>query len=221
MHKLLSLVLATVMVVCLACSHAEQSGFPAGDWTLLYALGDSAIAEQRVLIRENNTFEVSDEDESKEGTWTFDGETLVLTADGADLSLKWNEDARQFSGEYSGMALTLFVTVEPEAGSAVPDETMGIPELAGGWTVAEDSTVTDEISSLLWQGLDSYQTGIITVSYSPVAYLGWQIVAGTNHAILCRSQEINQPAVWAVVYLYADPEGNVTVLNIAELPLGV
>lgn len=221
MRKLLSLVLALILAACLSCSQAEQDNFLISDWTLFYAFGDTAIAEQNIFIYEDNTFEVMDEDESKKGSWTFDGETLVLTADGEDISLKWDEETHQFTGEYNGMTVTMYVPIEPEEDSTTSDETAGIPGLAGGWTVAEDTAVTEEISTMLWQGLDSYQTGIITVSYTPVAYLGSQVVAGTNHAVLCRSQEINHPAVWAIVYLYADLEGNVSVLDITELPLGV
>lgn len=102
------------------------------------------------------------------------------------------------------------------AGAAAADE-----KTAGGWTAAGDSAITDEINQLFWQAMDSYQTGMITVSYTPVAYLGSQVVAGTNHAILCRSQEINHSPVWVIVYLYQDLEGNASVLQVTELSLGV
>lgn len=95
------------------------------------------------------------------------------------------------------------------------------PVMAGGWTVADDPAITEEINNLFWQGMDSYETGIITVSYTPVAYLGSQVVAGTNHAVLCRAQEINRQPIWVIVYLYQDLQDSVTVLSIEELPLGV
>lgn len=223
MRKLLSLILALSLVLGLACARAEQDNFLVSDWSLLYTFGDSAIAEQTVFIYEDNTFEVMDGDESKKGTWTFDGEKLVLTADGEDVSLKWNEEAHQFSGEYNGMTMTMHMAIEPEAENRAADETAEAPAgmLAGGWTVAEDPAITDDINSLFCQALDSYQTGTITVSYTPVALLGTQVVAGTNYAVLSKASEINKGTIWVIIYLYQDLENNASVIRVADLPLGV
>lgn len=223
MRKLLSLILALSLVLGLACARAEQDNFLVSDWSLLYTFGDSAIAEQTVFIYEDNTFEVMDGDESKKGTWTFDGETLVLTADGEGVSLKWNEEAHQFSGEYNGMTMTMHMAIEPEAENRAADETAEAPAgmLAGGWTVAEDPAITDDINSLFCQALDSYQTGTITVSYTPVALLGTQVVAGTNYAVLSKASEINKGTIWVIIYLYQDLENNASVIRVADLPLGV
>ena len=223
MRKLLSLILALSLVLGLACARAEQDSFLVSDWSLLYTFGDSAIAEQTVFIYEDNTFEVMDENESKKGSWTFDGETLVLSADGEEVSLKWNEEAHQFSGEYNGMTMTMHMAIEPEAENRAADETAEAPAgmLAGGWTVAEDPAITDDINSLFCQALDSYQTGTITVSYTPVALLGTQVVAGTNYAVLSKASEINKGTIWVIIYLYQDLENNASVIRVADLPLGV
>ena len=93
--------------------------------------------------------------------------------------------------------------------------------LAGGWTVADDPAISEEVNNLFWQALDAYQTGMITVSYTPIAYLGSQVIAGTNHAILCRAHEINQKPVLVIVYLYQDLDDNASILAISDLPLGV
>lgn len=225
MRKLLSFILILTLSLGLVYAHAEQDSFLISDWKLFYALGDNAIMEQTIFIYEDNTFEVMVENESKKGTWTFDGETLVLTADGEEISLKWNEEVHQFSGDNNGMTLTMYMPIEPEEGSE-PDS--GTPEiletgaLAGGWSVAEDlTTITDEINNMFWQAMDSYQTGTITIAYTPVAVLGTQVVAGTNYAVLCRASEINKGTTWVIVYLYQDLEGNVSVLSITDLALGV
>ena len=99
------------------------------------------------------------------------------------------------------------------------DETVGTGMLAG-WKVSEDSSITSEIEQLLWTALDSYQTGTITVAYTPVAYLGSQLVAGTNHAVLCRASEINKGSSWVIIYLYEDLQGEATVLNVADFDFG-
>lgn len=225
MRKLISFLMIPVMILGLSCSLAEetQANFLISDWKLFYALGDSAIAEQTIFIYEDNTFEVMDEDESQKGTWTFDGETLALTTGNETIALKWNEEAHQFTGDYNGMTVTMYMSIEAEGGDTA-DSTAEVPSgsaLAGGWTIAEDQTITEEIKNVFFQGLDSYQTGIITVAYTPVALLGTQVVAGTNYAVLSKASEINQGSKWVIIYLYQDLEGNATVLNIADVELGI
>lgn len=223
MRKLISLMLVLALSLGLASALAEQDNFLISDWTLLYTYEDNAIAEQTIFIYEDGTFEVMDGSDTLKGTWTFDGETLTLTGGDETLTLKWDEAAHQFTGEYNGMTLTMMVPIEPEDVDQPAEETLGASAgtLAGGWSAAEDPAITDEISQVFWQAMDSYQTGTITVSYTPVAYLGSQVVAGMNHAVLCRSQEINESPVWVIVYLYQDLEGNASVLNVTELPLGI
>ena len=224
MRKLLSLILILTLSLGLVCVHAEQDSFLISDWKLSYTYGGTVIAEQTIFIYEENTFEVMTDKESEQGTWTFDGETLVLSSGGEELSLKWNGEAHQFSGEYNGMALTMEMSVEPEEGAEPDSGTSGVPEtgmLAGGWTVAEDQAITDDINNMFWQAMDSYQTGTITIAYTPVAVLGTQVVAGTNYAVLCRASEINKGRTWVIVYLYLDLEGNASILRIADLTLGV
>ena len=223
MRKLISVMLVFALSLGLAAALAEQDNFLISDWTLFYTYGDNAIAEHTIFIYEDGTFEVMDESDTMKGSWTFDGQTLVLTGGEETLSLQWDEAGHQFSGEFNGMTLTMLIAVEPEGEGEPAEETMGAPTgmLDGGWSVAEDPVVTDEINQVFWQAMESYQTGTITVSYTPVAFLGTQVVAGTNYAVLCRSQEINHSPVWVIVYLYQDLEGNASVLNVAELPLGV
>jgi len=110
----MALILVLALTLGLGCACAEQDNFLVSDWKLLYAFGDSAIAEQTVFIYEDNTFEVMDEDESKKGTWTFDGKLLELTADAETLPLIWNEAEHRFSAEYNGLTVTMYMYVEPE-----------------------------------------------------------------------------------------------------------
>ena len=225
MRKLFSLLMALVLTLGFACARSEDTpdNFLISDWKLFYTFGDTAIAEQTVLIYEDNTFEVMDENESAKGAWKFDGESLELTTNNETISLKWNEDAHQFSGEYNGMTVTMYISIEAESGETA-DATAEAPvgaALAGGWAIAEDPAITDDIKSIFDQGLDSYQTGIITVVYNPVALLGTQVVAGTNYAVLSKASEINQGSKWVIIYLYQDLEGNATVLSVTDLPLGI
>ncbi len=122
MRKLMALILMLALTLGLGYTCAEQDNFLVSDWKLLYAFGDSAIAEQTVFIYEDNTFEVMDEDESKKGTWTFDGKLLELTADEETLPLIWNEAEHRFSAEYNGLTVTMYMYVEPEEKSQPAEE---------------------------------------------------------------------------------------------------
>lgn len=90
--------------------------------------------------------------------------------------------------------------------------------LSGGWTAAEDYTVTEERQAIFEAGLKE----LLGVNYVPVAYLGSQVVAGTNHVFLAQSTVVYPGAqpTYVLVYLYQDLQGNVTLLNVADLDVG-
>jgi len=89
--------------------------------------------------------------------------------------------------------------------------------LMGGWSVAEDTAITEENKAIFAKGMEK----LVGVHYEPVAYLGSQLVAGTNHCFLCKATVIYPNAVptWKLVYLYEDLKGEVSVLNIADLDI--
>ena len=86
--------------------------------------------------------------------------------------------------------------------------------MAGGWSRAESPVVSDEMKEKLGKALD----GMDGASYIPVAYLGSQIVAGTNYALLCRVAPVVPDAVetYAIVYLNETLEGEVSIMEIVE-----
>ena len=92
--------------------------------------------------------------------------------------------------------------------------------LSGGWTPSADPAVTEELRALFEKGMETL-TG---AGYNPVAYLGSQVVAGRNHAFLCQRVTAypgmeTEPA-YAIVYLYEDLQGGVSILNIADFDIG-
>ena len=92
--------------------------------------------------------------------------------------------------------------------------------LSGGWTPSADPAVTEELRALFEKGTETL-TG---AGYNPVAYLGSQVVAGRNHAFLCQMVTAypgmeTEPA-YAIVYLYEDLQGGVSILNIADFDIG-
>ena len=83
--------------------------------------------------------------------------------------------------------------------------------LSGGWTPAEDYTVTEERQAVFDKGMV-----VSSGEYTAVAYLGSQVVAGTNHVFLRRSAD---PLSYDLVYLYEDLEGYVKILNVVPVPI--
>ena len=93
--------------------------------------------------------------------------------------------------------------------------------LSGSWTPSDDPTVTEELKELFAKGTETL-TG---AAYLPVAYLGSQVVAGRNHAFLCQAVtaypgSLETPSAYAMVYLYEDLSGNVSILSIADFDIG-
>ena len=114
--------------------------------------------------------------------------------------------------------ISIFLALMMLAGIGCAYAEGGALGMVGGWTPAEDPAITDEVNELIAKALD----GLVGVNYVPVAYLGSQVVAGINHAILCQATAVVPDAVpaWKILYLYEDLEGNVSVLSIADFDFG-
>ena len=105
---------------------------------------------------------------------------------------------------------------EPQ--EAAKEETVANEPLAGGWTPAENfGELTEERLAVFRKGMET----LLGVDYVPLAYLGGQVVAGTNHVFLVKGTLVvpTRPVSYALVYLYEDLQGNVKLLNIADLPI--
>lgn len=107
------------------------------------------------------------------------------------------------------LSLALFCTVLPAIAET----------LAGGWEVIsqEEGKIPEEAKA----ALEKAQETLLGASYKPLALLGTQLVAGTNYCILCEISPVvpNPVPHFALVYVYADLEGNATITNIADLDI--
>ena len=96
---------------------------------------------------------------------------------------------------------------QPKAAEEQPTaeaETLANEPLAGGWTPAENfGELTEERLAVFRKGMET----LLGVDYVPLAYLGSQVVAGTNHVFLVKGT------------MDEDLQGNVKLLNIADLPI--
>lgn len=101
----------------------------------------------------------------------------------------------------------------------LPDDLIGdiTGMITGGWQAAPDFEPTDEQKALFEKGLE----GLVGANYVPIAYLGSQVVAGTNHCFLAETTAVVPDAqpTYTLVFLYEDLEGNVRLMNVADLPI--
>ena len=88
--------------------------------------------------------------------------------------------------------------------------------MTGGWAYAESAEITPEIKKM-FEDIQAYNGD---PAYIPIAYVGSQVVAGTNHAVLCKAT-INGNASLFLVYVYEDLEGNCQVTNTEDIKLSI
>ena len=89
--------------------------------------------------------------------------------------------------------------------------------MVGGWenVPCEAAELPEDAQAAFDKALD----GLVGAKYTPVALLSTQIVAGTNYCILCQITPVVPDATptWALVYVYADLQGNAEITNVYEL----
>ena len=89
--------------------------------------------------------------------------------------------------------------------------------MAGGWQVApHEAAVLPEDAQAAFDKATAELDG---ADYLPVALLSSQVVAGMNYCILCQVTPVvpdGKPS-WALVYIYADLQGNADITNVYEL----
>ena len=91
--------------------------------------------------------------------------------------------------------------------------------MLGGWSVAESTEITEERQALFDKALE----GLLGVDYTPVAYLGSQVVSGINHCFLCKATVVypNAEPSLKLVYIYEDAAGNIQLSMIIDLDIGM
>ena len=108
--------------------------------------------------------------------------------------------------------------------SFVKDEDLVLPGtgdgmVVGGWAYAESAEITDDIKAVV----DKASETLTGAAYIPVAYMGSQVVAGTNHAIFCKVTPStaggNDDASFAIVYIYEDLQGNCEITETVDVDI--
>lgn len=214
--KVSVIMLGIVIMLCASTIHANEIAKEdmAGDWIMEYKYEGTLFATQQVAVDESGTFKTLNEEDVLEGTWEITNDKLALTSDGETIELKWDDDNQNFTGNYSG-----FDIIMTKNDIDISEKNTEKKEaVVGGWSVAEESEINDDIKNTFYQAMDKYQDEeIITVSYDPVTYLGSQVVAGLNHAILCKCSEINKGTKWVIVYIYENLDGDAEVTDVIDV----
>ena len=92
------------------------------------------------------------------------------------------------------------------------------PAIVGGWTV--NGEVTGDALSEAERKVFEAATGTLTgVTYTPIAVLATQVVAGTNYAFLAKAKTLvpGSEAYWTVVKVYKDLAGSCTMTGVKTI----
>ncbi len=95
----------------------------------------------------------------------------------------------------------------------------GEATIVGGWTVNTEAG-TVYMPDYAREALDLALAGGLTgASYTPLAYLGSQVVAGINYAYLCKITTVTAEPVskLAVVIVYKDLSGNASITDVRDV----
>ena len=80
--------------------------------------------------------------------------------------------------------------------------------IAGGWTTAQDPTITDEYKKMVESVADKRPE----YKFTPIALLATQVVAGTNYRFFCMATKDNK-SVSAILEIYQDLQGGTDILD--------
>ena len=91
------------------------------------------------------------------------------------------------------------------------------PRMVGGWNIVPHEA--EELPEDAQAAFDKATEDLDGAEYTPVALMATQVVAGMNYCILCQITPVVPDAepTWALVYIYADLQGNAEIMNVYEL----
>ena len=91
------------------------------------------------------------------------------------------------------------------------------PRMVGDWNIVPHEA--EELPENAQAAFDKATEDLDGAEYTPVALMATQVVAGMNYCILCQITPVVPDAepTWALVYIYADLQGNAEIMNVYEL----
>lgn len=120
----------------------------------------------------------------------------------------------------TALLLSLASCGKSAAKDAANDETPpAAAGVSGGWTVvpAQAGPLPEDAQAAFEKAIAAQDDA----DYTPVALLSTQLVAGTNYCIFCQVTPKGDQAApfWALVYIYADLQGNAELTNVYDLDI--
>lgn len=112
------------------------------------------------------------------------------------------------------------VADNPTGGSDIVENVPAEIELTGGYAINTEIGEAD-LPENVKTAYDSALEGLTGVGYTPVAYLGSQVVAGSNYAILCKATPVvpNAKSTFKIVVVYDAISGDPSILRINDFKL--
>ena len=109
---------------------------------------------------------------------------------------------------------------EPAPGDIELPEIGADEPVVGGWTIIGEGKA--QLPEEAEQAFKTVTEKLLGADYVPVAYLGSQVVAGMNYAILCTRTLVTANPVTdlAVLTVYVDLTGSAELLNISDFNIG-
>ena len=95
-----------------------------------------------------------------------------------------------------------------------PENTLEESAVTGGYTLTDSPVLTDQAKYLLSKATEKKNVD----RYEPIAYLGSQIVAGTNYRILCRDLYASPDGLetYVIVIVFEDLDGHAMIADVLE-----
>lgn len=113
--------------------------------------------------------------------YNFEGDVKLARWANVDGIYTFAYESKDMDEEtFKNVVDELVTLTKPEQGN-VDGET-----LAGGWTKAEDGTITPEIETIVKEATE----GLLGAEYKPVELLETQVVAGINYRIACEKTTV-------------------------------
>lgn len=89
--------------------------------------------------------------------------------------------------------------------------------LSGGWKIADMEAC--KLPQKVATGFSEAFANLVGAAYTPVLYCGSQVVAGTNHAIICKQILATNPPMEHIVkvVLYENLDGKFQIISIENI----
>ncbi len=141
--------------------------------------------------------------------------TLSLAACGAKQADKKEETSAASEAVTESSAVS-----ESAAVSEAASEAAETPEaLLGGWVLYDNGStpMPEEVTEAFEKAAETH----LGMDFEPIAYVGSQVVSGTNYMILCKGTTVTEEPVTGLkmVTVYADLSGGAKILSVVDLDI--